>query len=76
MIGYLGSLQKRSEANYDTQILRAQAQREAKELREEQDKYDRQKKMQDSIVKHREETVETTNVSVSDVCRLFSFCVR
>ena len=57
MIGYLGSLQKRAEGDYDTQIFRAQAQREAKELREEQEKLDKQKRMQDSIVKHRQETV-------------------
>lgn len=57
MIGFLGSLQKRAEGDYDTQIFRAQAQREAKELREEQEKLDKQKRMQDSIVKHRQETV-------------------
>ncbi len=57
MIGYLGSLQKRAEADYDTQIYRAQAQREAKELREEQEKLDKQRKMQESIEQHRQETV-------------------
>jgi len=57
MIGYLGSLQKRAEADYDTQIFRAQAQREAKELREEQEKLDKQRKMQESIEQHRQETV-------------------
>jgi hypothetical protein len=57
MTGYLGSLQKRAEADYDTQIFRAQAQREAKEAREEQEKLDRQQKMQLSIAKHRQETV-------------------
>ena len=57
MIGFLGSLQKRAEADQDTQIFRAQAQREAKELREEQEKLDKQKRMQESIVKHRQETV-------------------
>jgi regulator of protease activity HflC (stomatin/prohibitin superfamily) len=57
MIGYLGSLQKRAEADYDTQIFRAQAQREAKELREQQEKLDKQQKMQESINKHRQETV-------------------
>jgi hypothetical protein len=57
MIGYLGSLQKRAEADYDTQIFRAQAQREAKELREEQEKLDKQKTMQESIKKHRHESV-------------------
>lgn len=57
MIGYLGSLQKRAEADHDTQIFRAQAQREAKELREAQEKLDKQKKMQDAITKHRYETV-------------------
>ena len=57
MTGYLGTLQKRAEADYDTQIFRAQAQREAKEFREEQEKHDRQQKMQESITKHRLETV-------------------
>jgi hypothetical protein len=57
MIGYLGSLQKRAEADYDTQIFRAQAQREAKEAREEQEKLDKQRKMQDSINHHRQATV-------------------
>lgn len=57
MIGYLGSLQKRAEADYDTQIFRAHAEREAKELREEQEKLDKQRKMQDSISQHRQETV-------------------
>ncbi len=57
MIGYLGSLQKRAEADYDTQIYRAQAQREAKELREEQEKLDKQRKMQEAINQHRHETV-------------------
>jgi hypothetical protein len=60
MIGYLGSLQKRAEADYDTQIFRAQAQREAKELREEQEKLEKQEKMQASINKHRHETVRKT----------------
>ncbi len=57
MIGYLGSLQKRAEADYDTQIFRARAQREAKELREEQDKLDKQQKMQELINEHRQKTV-------------------
>ena len=57
MVGYLGSLQKRAEADYDTQIFRAQAQRETKEAKEEQEKLDKRKKMQESIVKHRHETV-------------------
>jgi predicted Holliday junction resolvase-like endonuclease len=57
MIGYLGSLQKRAEADYDTQIFRAQAQREEKELREAQEKLDKQQKMQEAINKHRQETV-------------------
>jgi hypothetical protein len=57
MIGYLGSLQKRAEADYDTQIFRARAQREAKELREEQEKLDKQRKMQESINQHRQATV-------------------
>ncbi len=57
MIGYLGSLQKRAEADYDTQIFRARAQQEAKELREQQEKLEKQQKMQASIAKHRQETV-------------------
>jgi hypothetical protein len=57
MIGYLGSLQKRAEADYDTQIFRARAQKEAKDLREEQEKLEKQQKMQESITKHRHETV-------------------
>jgi len=57
MIGYLGSLQKRAEADYDTQIFRARAQREAKDLREEQEKLEKQQKMQESIKKYRQETV-------------------
>lgn len=57
MIGYLGSLQKRAEADYDTQIFRARAEREAKELREEQEKLEKQRKMQDAIDQHRHETV-------------------
>lgn len=57
MTGFLGSLQKRAEADFDTQMFRARAQREEKELREEQEKLDKQKKMQDSINKHRQETV-------------------
>ena len=57
MIGYLGSLQKRAEADYDTQIFRARAEREEKELREEQEKLDKQRKMQDSISQYRQETV-------------------
>ncbi|UJR22836.1 hypothetical protein I4U23_025866 [Adineta vaga] len=62
MTGYLGTLQKRAEADYDTQIFRAQAQREAKELREEQEKFDRQQKMQQSINKHRLETMKRREV--------------
>ncbi|CAF1224745.1 unnamed protein product [Rotaria sp. Silwood1] len=62
MIGYLGSLQKRTEANYDTQIFRAQAQREAKELREEQEKLDKKQKMQESINKYRQETMKRREV--------------
>ena len=58
MIGYLGSLQKRAEADYDTQMIRARAQREAKELKEEQEKLDKQRKMQDLINQHRQETVK------------------
>ena len=57
MIGYLGSLQKRAEADFDTQIFRAQAQRQAKELREEQEKLAKEQKMNESIKKHRHETV-------------------
>ena len=57
MIGYLSSLQKRAEADYDTQIFRARAQKEAKELREEQEKLEKQHKMQESIAKYRQETV-------------------
>ncbi|CAF0865431.1 unnamed protein product [Adineta steineri] len=58
MTGFLGTLQKRAEADYDTQIFRAQAQREAKELREEQEKHEKQQKMQESIVKHRQATMK------------------
>ncbi|CAF1561345.1 unnamed protein product [Didymodactylos carnosus] len=58
MIGYLGSLQKRQEADDDTRIARAQAQREAKELKEEQEKLEKQQKMQDSITKHRYESMK------------------
>lgn len=61
MIGYLGSLQKRAEADYDTQIFRAQAEREAKELHEEQEKLDKQRKMQNLIAQHRHETVGKMN---------------
>lgn len=61
MIGYLGSLQKRAEADYETQIFRARAQKEAKDLREEQEKYEKQQKMNESIKKHRQETVELEN---------------
>jgi hypothetical protein len=57
MIGYLGSLQKRAEADYDTQIFRARAAKEAKDLREEREKLAKQKQMQDLIDKHRQETV-------------------
>jgi hypothetical protein len=57
MIGYLGSLQKRAESDYDTQIFRARAEKEAKDLREEQEKLEKRKKMQESINKHRQETV-------------------
>lgn len=60
MIGYLGSLQKRAEADNDTQIFRARAQKEAKDLREEQEKYEKQQKMQESINKYRLETVRRT----------------
>ena len=58
MIGYLGSLQKRAEADYETQIFRARAQQEAKERREEEEKFVKQQKMQESIRKHRLETVK------------------
>ena len=70
MIGFLGSLQKRAEADYDTQIFRAQAQREAKEQREEQEKLARQRQAQVAIDKHREHTVRN-----SFACRVrhFSF---
>jgi hypothetical protein len=57
MIGYLGSLQKRAEADNDTQIFRARAEKEAKDLREAQEKFEKQQKMQESIAKHRYETV-------------------
>jgi len=57
MIGYLGSLQKRAEADYETQMIRAQIQREAKERREEQEKYNRTQQILESIDKHRYETV-------------------
>ncbi|CAF5150587.1 unnamed protein product, partial [Rotaria magnacalcarata] len=58
MTGYLGSLQKRAEANLDTQMFRARAEREAKELREEQEKLDKQRKMKDSINKYRQEAMK------------------
>jgi hypothetical protein len=57
MIGYLGSLQKRAEADYDTQIFRARAEKEAKDARESQEKYEKQLKMQEAVAKHRYETV-------------------
>ncbi len=57
MIDYLGSLQKRAEADYDTQIFRARAEKDAKAAREAQEKFEKQKKMQESIAKHRYETV-------------------
>lgn len=57
MIGYLGSLQKRAEADYDIQIIKAQAERDAKVEREAQEKYLQQEKMHDAIAKHRYETV-------------------
>ncbi|CAF0796131.1 unnamed protein product [Rotaria sp. Silwood1] len=58
MIGYLGSLQKRAEADNDTQIFRARAQKEAKDLRDEQEKLEKQQKMRESITKHRFETMK------------------
>ena len=57
MIGYLGSLQKRAEADNDTQIFRARADREAKERREAQEKLEKQQNMQESIHQHRMNTV-------------------
>jgi hypothetical protein len=57
MIDYLGSLQKRAEADYDIQIFRARAEKDAKAAREAQEKFEKQKKMQESIAKHRYETV-------------------
>lgn len=59
MIGYLGSLQKRAEADFETQIFRAQAEQEAKKLREEKEKYENDTKMLESIRKHRQETVRS-----------------
>lgn len=60
MIGYLGSLQKRAEADYETQIFRARAQQEAKQRREEEEKFAKEQKMQESIRKHRYETVRSS----------------
>lgn len=57
MIGYLGSLLKRAEADYDTQIFRARAEKEAKAYYEEQEKYEKELQMQESIEKHRLQTV-------------------
>ena len=57
MIDYLGSLQKRAEADYDTQIFRARAEKDAKDARESQEKYEKQQRMQEAIAKHRYETV-------------------
>ena len=57
MIGYLGSLQKRTEADYDMQMFHGQAQRDARELHEEREKLDKQRKMHESINKYRQETV-------------------
>lgn len=62
MIGYLGSLQKRAEADYDSQMIRARIQREAKEMKEEQEKLDKQRKMQDSINQYRHETIKRRQV--------------
>ena len=57
MIGYLGSLQKRAEADYDIQIIKARAEREAKEQREAEEKFLEEEKMHEAIAKHRHETV-------------------
>ena len=57
MIGFLGSIQKRAEADNDTLIFRVQAEKEAKAYREEQEKYEKQQRMLDSIDKHRFQTV-------------------
>jgi hypothetical protein len=67
MIGYLGSLQKRAEADFDTQLVRAREQREAKERREQQNKREQQQKMHASIEKHRDQTVSRF---VEDCCSL------
>jgi hypothetical protein len=58
MIGYLGSLQKRAEADHDAHIYRAQAEKEAKDFYEEQEKFEKQQKMQESIDQHRLQTVK------------------
>lgn len=74
MIGYLGSLQKRAEADNETQIFRARAQKEAKDLREEQEKEEKRRKMQESIAKHRYETVRETLILLSNDFRIY-FCL-
>lgn len=79
MIGYLGSLQKRAEADYDTQIFRAQAQREEKELREEKEKLEKRQKMHASIEKHRQETVRTSfncNLNETEINFFFLFKIK
>ena len=57
MIGYLGTLQKRAEADFDTQIFKAQAERQAKERHEEQERLVKELKMNEAIAKHRHQTV-------------------
>jgi hypothetical protein len=73
MIGYLGSLQKRAEADYDTHIYRAQAEREAKEFYEEQEKFEKQQKMLESIDQHRLQTVKRNFSVIKKLDLLFLY---
>lgn len=65
MTGYLASLQKRAEADFETQIFKAAAEQAAKAQREEEEKFEKQKKANESIRKHRHETVRITFIEKS-----------
>ncbi|CAF1212960.1 unnamed protein product [Adineta steineri] len=58
LLGYLGSLQKRGEADDDAKIFRAETEKAAKEYREQQEKYDKRQQMLKSIDKHRLQTLK------------------